>query len=122
MGIIYPQGFWLRWWTEAGLLLPWAVEKVVAAEAEVQVAREKAEGFEAYLRRRGWIGGRCRLAWYWSGMSAGVTGVTKPNKRLARELRILIIGIEDARPNFLCHVLDKCGTCAEAIFFTALLL
>ena len=47
------EGYWLRWWTEAGVLLPWAVEKVAAAEAEAEVAREKAEKLEAYLKAQG---------------------------------------------------------------------
>jgi Uma2 family endonuclease len=53
-------GYWLRWWDEAGNLLPWAVEQVEQerdrAEQERQRAeqeRQRAERLAAYLRSQG---------------------------------------------------------------------
>lgn len=40
------QGYWLRWWNEAGVLLPWAVERL--AEQQQQVER-----MAALLRQQG---------------------------------------------------------------------
>jgi len=39
-------GYWLRWWDEAGQLLPWSCER---AEQE----RQRAERLAAHLRDRG---------------------------------------------------------------------
>lgn len=47
------EGYWLRWWTADGELLPWAVERVAEAEAQAEAARHKAEKLEAYLRSQG---------------------------------------------------------------------
>jgi hypothetical protein len=53
-------GYWLRWWDEAGNLLPWAVEKVEIerqrAEQERQRAeheRQQKETLIAYLQSQG---------------------------------------------------------------------
>jgi Uma2 family endonuclease len=40
------QGYWLRWWNEAGLLLPWAVERLAAE-------RRRVKRMAALLRRQG---------------------------------------------------------------------
>jgi hypothetical protein len=54
------NGYWLRWWDEAGDLLPWAIEKVKQerqrAEQEHQRAeqeRNRAERLAAFLRSQG---------------------------------------------------------------------
>jgi Putative restriction endonuclease len=54
------SGYWLRWWDEAGNLLPWAVEQVEQerqrAEQERQRAeqeRQRAERLAEYLRSQG---------------------------------------------------------------------
>jgi len=53
-------GYWLRWWDEAGNLLPWAVEQIAQerqrAEQERQRAeeeRQRAEKLAEYLRSQG---------------------------------------------------------------------
>jgi hypothetical protein len=53
-------GYWLRWWNETGVLLPWAVERVEQehqrAEQEHQRAeqeRQRAEKLAEYLRSQG---------------------------------------------------------------------
>ncbi len=54
------SGYWLRWWDEAGTILPWAVEQIEVerhrAEQEHQRAEqecEKNERLMAYLRSQG---------------------------------------------------------------------
>jgi hypothetical protein len=53
-------GYWLRWWNEAGNLLPWSVEKIAEerqrAEQERQRAeqeRQEKERLIAYLKSQG---------------------------------------------------------------------
>lgn len=36
-------GYWLRWWDQAGNLLPWAVERIELAEANLEQERQRAE-------------------------------------------------------------------------------
>jgi Uma2 family endonuclease len=36
-------GYWLRWWDDQGVLLPWAVEKVAAEQAKAEAAQQQAE-------------------------------------------------------------------------------
>lgn len=54
------NGYWLRWWDEAGNILPWGVEKVEQerqrAEQERQIAaqeRQRAEKLAEFLRSQG---------------------------------------------------------------------
>jgi Uma2 family endonuclease len=37
------SGYWLRWWDDQGVLLPWAVEKVAAEQAKAEAAQQQAE-------------------------------------------------------------------------------
>ena len=36
-------GYWLRWWDQAGNLLPWAVEKVEQEQQRTEQERQRAE-------------------------------------------------------------------------------
>jgi hypothetical protein len=54
------SGYWLRWWDESGMMLPWAMEKIEQerqrAEQEHQRAeqeRQQKERLMAYLRSQG---------------------------------------------------------------------
>jgi hypothetical protein len=44
------EGYWLRWWDEGEVILPWAVEKV--AGIQEQAALEKQRADEAQERDR----------------------------------------------------------------------
>ena len=46
-------GYWLRWWDEAGNLLPWAVEKVEIERQRAEQERQQKERLIAYLQSQG---------------------------------------------------------------------
>ena len=37
------HGYWLRWWDQAGNLLPWAVEKIEQEHQRAEQERQRAE-------------------------------------------------------------------------------
>lgn len=43
-------GYWLRWWTAEGEMLPWAVEQIEQERQKAEQERQKAERLAAYLR------------------------------------------------------------------------
>jgi Putative restriction endonuclease len=54
------QGYWLRWWTAAGEMLPWVIERAAQAETKAQAAeilaaqeRGRAEKLAELLRAQG---------------------------------------------------------------------
>ncbi|OSO90256.1 hypothetical protein B7O87_09500 [Cylindrospermopsis raciborskii CENA303] len=46
-------GYWLRWWEEAGNLLPWALELIEQERQQVEQERQEKEMLIAYLRSQG---------------------------------------------------------------------
>ncbi len=47
------EGYWLRWWDEAGQLLPWAVELVKQERQKAEQERQRADRFAEILRSQG---------------------------------------------------------------------
>lgn len=47
------DGYWLRWWDEAGQLLPWAVELVEQERQKAEQERQRADRLAEVLRSRG---------------------------------------------------------------------
>ncbi|PZV07715.1 MAG: hypothetical protein DCF22_21590 [Leptolyngbya sp.] len=47
------EGYWLRWWDEAGQLLPWAVELVEQERQKAEQERQRADLLAETLRSRG---------------------------------------------------------------------
>jgi Uma2 family endonuclease len=46
-------GYWLRWWDEAGNLLPWAVEQIAQERQRAEQERQQKERLIAYLQSQG---------------------------------------------------------------------
>lgn len=46
-------GYCLRWWDEAGNLLPWGVEKIEQERQRAEQQRQQKERFAAYLQSQG---------------------------------------------------------------------
>ena len=46
-------GYWLRWWDEAGNLLPWAVEEIEQERQRAKQERQQKERLIAYLQSQG---------------------------------------------------------------------
>jgi Uma2 family endonuclease len=46
-------GYWLRWWNQAGNLLPWAVEKISEERQRAEQERQEKERLMAYLLSKG---------------------------------------------------------------------
>lgn len=46
-------GYWLRWWDEAGNLLPWAVEQLAQERQRAEQERQRAERLADLLRAQG---------------------------------------------------------------------
>jgi Uma2 family endonuclease len=46
-------GYWLRWWDEAGNLLPWGVERVEQERQRAEQERQQKERLIAYLQSQG---------------------------------------------------------------------
>lgn len=47
------DGYWLRWWDEAGQLLPWAIELVDQERQRAEQERQRADRLADLLRTRG---------------------------------------------------------------------
>jgi Putative restriction endonuclease len=47
------NGYWLRWWDEAGQLLPWAVELVEQERQKAEQERQRADRLAEILRSQG---------------------------------------------------------------------
>jgi Uma2 family endonuclease len=47
------SGYWLRWWDEAGTLLPWAVEQIERECKRAEREREQKERLMDYIRSQG---------------------------------------------------------------------
>ncbi len=47
------SGYWLRWWDQAGDLLPWAIEKVEQERSRAEQERQRAERLAELLRSQG---------------------------------------------------------------------
>jgi hypothetical protein len=47
------MGYWLRWWDEAGQLLPWSCERAEQDRQRAEQERQRAERLAAVLRDRG---------------------------------------------------------------------
>ncbi|CAD5963775.1 hypothetical protein PCC9214_03360 [Planktothrix tepida] len=47
------NGYWLRWWDEAGNILPWGVEKVEQERQRAEQERQRAEKLAEFLRSQG---------------------------------------------------------------------
>ncbi len=46
-------GYWLRWWDEAGNILPWAVEQIEQERQRAEQERQQKERLIAYLQSQG---------------------------------------------------------------------
>jgi hypothetical protein len=46
-------GYWLRWWDQAGNLLPWAVEQIEQERLRAEQERQQKERLIAYLQSQG---------------------------------------------------------------------
>jgi Putative restriction endonuclease len=47
------SGYWLRWWDEAGTILPWAVEQIEQERQRAEQERQQKERLMAYIRSQG---------------------------------------------------------------------
>jgi Uma2 family endonuclease len=47
------SGYWLRWWDESGLMLPWALEKIEQERQRAEQERQQKERLMDYLRSQG---------------------------------------------------------------------
>ena len=47
------SGYWLRWWDESGMMLPWAVEQIEQERQRAEQERQRADRLVAYLRSQG---------------------------------------------------------------------
>ncbi len=47
------SGYWLRWWDESGVMLPWALEKIEQERQLAEQERQQKERLMAYIRSQG---------------------------------------------------------------------
>ena len=47
------SGYWLRWWDESGIMLPWAVEQIELERQRTEQERQQKERLMDYIRSQG---------------------------------------------------------------------